>query len=183
MHLFLIRTPSMDSFWHLHPERTADGGFGARLPAMPPGRYQLFADVVLRNGFPITMTGQIDASQIRGKPLAGDDSGIVTSPISIDASDTTEAALPEGARMIWERDAKPFRNGTPLIFRFRVLDGHGKPGSKSRWHDALERQLQITVENLRSRSSFRCGFSQQCATRWNSSCVGNRAVAPVTPLR
>jgi hypothetical protein len=129
MHLFLIRTPSMDSFWHLHPERTADGGFGARLPAMPPGRYQLFADVVLRNGFPITMTGQIDASQIRGKPLAGDDSGIVTSPISIDASDTTEAALPEGARMIWERDAKPFRNGTALIFRFRVLDGHGKPAA------------------------------------------------------
>ena len=129
MHLFLIRTPSMDSFWHLHPERTADGGFGARLPAMPPGRYQLFADVVLRNGFPITMTGQIDASQIRAKPLAGDDSGIVTSPISIDASDTTEAALPEGARMIWERNAKPFRNGTALIFRFRVLDGHGKPAA------------------------------------------------------
>jgi hypothetical protein len=129
MHLFLIRTPSVDSFWHLHPERTADGGFGARLPAMPPGRYQLFADVVLRNGFPITMTGQIDASQVRGKPLAGDDSGIVTSPISPDASDTTEAALPKGARMIWERDAKPFRNGKASIFRFRVVDGHGKPAA------------------------------------------------------
>jgi hypothetical protein len=29
--------------------------------------------------------------------------------------------------MIWERDAKPFRNGTPLILHFRVLDGQGKP--------------------------------------------------------
>jgi hypothetical protein len=129
MHLFLIRMPDMDSFWHLHPERTAGGGFGARLPTVPPGRYQLFADVVLRNGFPITMTGQIDARQMRGEPLAGDDSGFVTSPISPDASDTTEAALPEGARMIWERGAIPFKNGTALILRFRVLDGQGKPAA------------------------------------------------------
>jgi hypothetical protein len=127
MHLFLIRMPDMDSFWHMHPERTADGGFGASLPTVPPGRYQLFADVVLRNGFPITMTGQIDARQMRGKPLVGDDSGIVTSPISPDATDTTEAALPEGARMIWEREAKPFKSGTALILRFHVLDGQGKP--------------------------------------------------------
>jgi hypothetical protein len=129
MHLFLIRMPDMDSFWHLHPERTADGGFGASLPAMPPGSYQLFADVVLRNGFPITMTGQIEASRMRGRPLVGDDSGIVTSTISSDATDTTEAQLPGGARMIWERDAKPFRNGTALILRFRVLDGQGEPAT------------------------------------------------------
>ena len=129
MHLFLIRTPSMDSFWHLHPERTSDGGFGASLPTLPPGHYQLFADIVLRNGFPITMTGQIDARQMRGTPLAGDDSGVVTSPISLDASDTTEASLPEGAHMIWERDAKPFKSGTALIFRFRVLDDQGKPAT------------------------------------------------------
>ena len=131
MHLFLIRMPDIDSFWHLHPERTADGGFGASLPAVPPGRYQLFADVVLRNGFPITMTGQIDAPQMRGKPLAGDDSGIVTSAISSNATatDTTQAALPGGARMVWERDAKPFKSGTALILRFRVLDGHGEPAT------------------------------------------------------
>jgi hypothetical protein len=78
------------------------------------------------------MTGQIEAerisaSQMRGWPLVGDDSGIVTSPISSDPTDTTEAQLPGGARMIWERDAKPFRSGTPLILRFRVLDGQGKP--------------------------------------------------------
>ena len=129
MHLFLIRTPSMDSFWHLHPERTADGGFAARLPAVPPGRYQLFADIVLSNGFPITMLGQIDVPRMLGKPLAGDDSGILTYPISPDAMDTTEAALPDGASMIWDRDAKPFKTGAPLIFRFRVLDGQGKPAA------------------------------------------------------
>jgi hypothetical protein len=126
MHLFLIRTPGMDSFWHLHPERTSDGGFGASLPTLPPGNYQLFADIVLRNGFPITMTGQIDAREMRGTPLAGDDSGIITSPILPDASDTIEAPLPKGARMIWERDAKPFKTGTAVIFRFRVLDDQGK---------------------------------------------------------
>src|SRR4029077_6416141 len=85
MHLFLIRSPGMDSFWHLHPARTALGGFAQDLPAMPPGHYQVFADVVLNTGFPVTLVGQIDLpSAIAGAPLAGDDSGIVATPIVSD---------------------------------------------------------------------------------------------------
>ena len=69
MHFFMIRTPAMDSFWHLHPEPSgAERGFTAGLPAVPPGHYQLFADVVLRSGFPVTMIGQIDVPAIPGKP-------------------------------------------------------------------------------------------------------------------
>ena len=72
----------MDSFWHLHPQRGGGDTFTQSLPAMPPGHYQIFADVVLSSGFPVTMLGQIDLpSAIAGTPLIGDDSGIAAAPI------------------------------------------------------------------------------------------------------
>jgi hypothetical protein len=128
MHFFMIRTPAMDSFWHLHPEPSgAERGFTARLPAVPPGHYQLFADVVLRSGFPVTMVGQIDIPAISGKPLAGDDSGVIAPPITSADADTQISALPDGGRMTWERDPRPLKAGVPLMFRFRVIGSDGQP--------------------------------------------------------
>ena len=128
MHFFMIRTPAMDSFWHLHPEPSgAERGFTARLPAVPPGHYQLFADVVLRSGFPVTMIGQIDVPAIPGKPLAGDDSGIIAAPITSGGADTLTSALPDGGRMTWQRDARPLKASVPLMFRFRVTGSDGQP--------------------------------------------------------
>ena len=77
MHFFMIRTPQMDSFWHLHPTPGADETFRTRSAHVPPGHYQLFADVVLSSGFPVTMVGQLDVPAFNGGPLTGDDSGIV----------------------------------------------------------------------------------------------------------
>src|SRR5215475_3173439 len=39
MHLFLVRTPQIDRFYHLHPERTEDQTFTQQLPALPAGHY------------------------------------------------------------------------------------------------------------------------------------------------
>ena len=128
MHFFMIRTPAMDSFWHLHPEPDgAERGFTVRLPAVPPGHYQLFADVVLRSGFPVTMVGQIDIPVIPGRPLAGDDSGVVARPITSGGVDTEASALPDGGRMTWERDARPLKANMPLMFHFRVTSSDGQP--------------------------------------------------------
>lgn len=131
MHFFLVRSPGMDVFWHLHPERAGSGSFIQNLPAMPAGHYQIFADVVLSSGFPVTMIGQIDLpSAMAGKPLTGDDSGITgDAPIS-NTDATPEFPLPDGGRMLWERDAQPvqpLRAGVPLILHFRVIDRVGKP--------------------------------------------------------
>jgi hypothetical protein len=127
MHLFLIRSPSMDVFWHLHPERAGSSSFTQNLPAMPAGRYQIFADVVLRNGFPVTMIGQIDLPYaVAGRPLAGDDSGTDSNAIAAEANATTEYPLPDGGRMIWEY-RRPLHAGVPLILRFRVADRSGNP--------------------------------------------------------
>jgi hypothetical protein len=131
MHLFLVRSPGMDVFWHLHPERAGSGSFTQNLPAMPAGHYQIFADVVLSSGFPVTMIGQIDLpSGITGKPLAGDDGGTDRRPVSAETGTTAEYPLPDGGRMIWGHDGQPphpLRAGVPLILRFRVADRSGNP--------------------------------------------------------
>jgi hypothetical protein len=127
MHLFVVRSPGMDVFWHLHPQRSGDG-FTQNLPAMPAGHYQIFADVVLSSGFPVTMIGQIDLpSAIAGQPLAGDDSGINGDGSPSETTSTAEYSLPDGTRMIWERDEQQLRAGVPLILRFRVIDRSGNP--------------------------------------------------------
>lgn len=131
MHLFLIRTPGMDVFWHLHPQRAGSGSFTQNLPTMPAGHYQIFADVVLNSGFPVTLIGQMDLpSAITGKPLAGDDSGINEQPAPLETSASAEYLLPDGGRMIWEHDGQPaqsLRAGVPLILRFRITDQTGNP--------------------------------------------------------
>ena len=131
MHLFLVRSPGMDVFWHLHPERAGSGSFIQNLPAMPAGHYEIFADVVLSTGFPVTMIGQIDVpSAITGEPLGGDDSGIDSNTIASETSAAAEYPLSDGGRMIWERDGQPvqsLRAGVPMILHFRVTDRSGNP--------------------------------------------------------
>ncbi len=142
MHFFLIRMPAMDSFWHLHPQRMPDGTFVEDLPAIPSGHYQMFADVVLNNGFPMTLTGQIDLPDLPSRAPSGDDSGTLANPLpSADAPDTAStpdapdtpdpntALLAGGGRMIWERDAGAIHANVPFLFRFRVEDEQGQPAS------------------------------------------------------
>lgn len=135
MHLFLIHMPDMDSFWHLHPERMPDGTFVENLPTIPPGHYQVFADIVLNTGFPLTMLGQIDVPDLPNRPLTGDDSGTLANPL-LSSADTASAAgqattcaLAGGGQMVWERDPGPLRANVPFIFRFRVEDDQGQPVS------------------------------------------------------
>ena len=129
MHLFLIRTPKMNSFWHLHPERVGQREFAEKLPAIPAGHYELFADVVLENGFPVTMVGQMDLPAIPGQPLRGDDSGTVGDPISEINARASIYILPDGGRIIWDRDANPLQVNLPLTLKFRVEDAQGNPAT------------------------------------------------------
>ena len=73
MHLFIV-SPTLDRFWHLHPAETATGRFEQRLPDMPQGRYELFADLVHATGVSETVVTQLDAPEIHGTTLTGDDS-------------------------------------------------------------------------------------------------------------
>jgi hypothetical protein len=110
----------MDRFWHLHPDQVEAGMFAMDLPPAPAGHYQIFADIVHENGFPETVTAEIDLPEIAGKPLTGDDSAGSGPPISRADSSRTAVDLAGGGRMIWERDSAPLRVRQMTLFRFRM---------------------------------------------------------------
>jgi len=121
MHLYVLRVPEMDWVWHLHPQLTGDASFTQNLPAMPAGRYALFADIVHATGFSETPTTEIDLPAIAGQALEGDDAGGAVKP------EAAIAPLSGGYRMIWERSAEPIHARRPYEFRFRVEDAVGRP--------------------------------------------------------
>lgn len=145
MHLFLIREPGMDRFYHLHPQLQAGvhpvgtNSFELELPAMPAGRYQVFADVVRESGFPDTMTAEIDLPDVAGVPLAGDNSEASAPPIGSRANgapsnangaadaDGPTMVLPDGYRMVWERGTAPLVANHFVWLRFRLETPSGKP--------------------------------------------------------
>jgi hypothetical protein len=125
MHLFLVRTPSLDRVWHLHPKQMSDGSFVDALPSLEAGHYDVFADIVDKSGFPWTLVGSIDLPNISGSPLTGDDSGGAAPAIGA-AIGSTVAVLSDGSRVVWHRDA-PLKANVPMILRFEVEDANGKP--------------------------------------------------------
>jgi hypothetical protein len=125
MHLFLVRMPDMNSFWHLHPEQVSEGQFALDLPSMPAGRYRLYADILHHTGFPETQVGEIHLPSLNGSPLIGDDSGEPELVVS-----NTVSQLPGGYRMVSENDLSPLKANVPLWFRFRIEDKNGNPATE-----------------------------------------------------
>ncbi|HEY1470132.1 MAG TPA: hypothetical protein VGF61_13900 [Candidatus Acidoferrum sp.] len=127
MHLFLLGVPALDRFYHLHPEQASDGTFTVNLPAIPAGRYRIFADIVRGTGFPETLVSEIDLPNVEGQPFSGDDSGVITSPFESPATAENIAQLSGGDRMIWERGTDTLKAGQVCWFRFHVEDTEHKP--------------------------------------------------------
>jgi hypothetical protein len=127
MHLYVISTPAMDRVWHLHPEQSEPATFGMDLPAMPAGRYRLYADIVHSNGIGETGTSEIDIPQISGASAGQDDAA--GTGTSVAQADFTRRVSPlsGGYRMVWVRDAHPLRAKRTELFRFRVEDANGRP--------------------------------------------------------
>jgi hypothetical protein len=124
MHLFIVRMPDMKAFWHLHPDQTKPGDFAVNLPIMPEGQYKLYADIVHHTGFPETQVATVNLPAVTGEALSGDDAG------AIDLAPADKVALlPDGYRMVWQRDDRAFKANQPYWFRFRVEDKDGKPAA------------------------------------------------------
>lgn len=128
IHLYAIRQPGMDAVFHLHPTLAAPGDFRLQLPSMPPGRYQLYGDVVHRNGFPETLTASVDVpAGLHGTALAADDAEATPAPLSAGMLGPVYR-LPDGYTMVWSPPAT-LTAQTPYTFRFELRDPAGHPAS------------------------------------------------------
>ncbi len=127
MHLYVFSLPGMDQVWHLHPDRVEAGLFSKDLPPMPAGRYALYGDIVHADGLPETLVAEVTLPAIAGKPLQGDDAAGSGPPIAQADFNRTTAQLPDGSRMVWQRDASPLHARRAMYFRFRLEDADGRP--------------------------------------------------------
>lgn len=128
MHLYAIRWPEMDAVYHLHPASAGKHGFSETLPAMPPGTYHLYADVVFRDGFPETETAKLTIpAGMAGAPLANEDAS--ATPPALSAKELGSAyRLPDGYTMVWDKPASLTAN-TAYNLTFHLLDPQGRPAA------------------------------------------------------
>ena len=128
MHLYAIREPEMDAVFHLHPDLTSANGFQMKLPAMPPGEYRLYGDIVHGNGFPETLLATLDIPPgMHGGALAPDDAE--ASPAPLEAGELGPSyKLPDGYTLVWDRPSALHAN-TAYTFHFQLLNPQGKPAS------------------------------------------------------
>jgi hypothetical protein len=149
MHLFLVRMPEMDEFYHLHPEETGTELFTEPLPQVAGGQYVVFADIVRESGFPDTMTSNIDlAASPQGKPLTGDDSTTIAPKISTTRWSAKSFVLPDGAQVEWLVDPASLRAQRAALLRFRILNKSGSPAADLEPYMGMPGHLVILRRDL-----------------------------------
>lgn len=145
MHLFLVRTPGLDAFAHIHPERIDSVTFQSNLPTLPAGKYLVYADVVQYSGFSETIvdTVEIPAPSKTADPqpvTADEDTYVVTDAIGkpgkvpmdanvvICGSPGTKTKFKDGSYAVWEGNSgKPLEAGVPYQLNFELFNPNGVP--------------------------------------------------------
>ena len=101
------------------------------LPAMPPGTYRLYGDVVHANGFPETLSADLTIPPgMLGAPLSAEDASATPPSVSQGELGTTYP-LPDGYTMQWDRPSV-LTAGTAYAFHFRLVDSKGQPATDAR---------------------------------------------------
>ena len=125
IHVFVI-SDDMSSFAHLHPGSRDSVVFPSQLPALPAGKYRVFADIVHESGFTHTLTSSVDIpAAISSLPVTTadpDDSWLVDAK----PNTGTQATLDDGTTIHWIRGDK-FVAGNPAPLRFEVRNADGSP--------------------------------------------------------
>jgi hypothetical protein len=144
MHLFLIRTPGLDAFVHLHPagQAMASPGdtFRAALPRVPAGVYRLFADITQESGFAETLTATVTLPappplpapfdpQRPGLQPDPDDSTRLAQPVAWrPPNEAAVSPLDGGLTMTWLHPVAPRPTaGRDAQLRFKVRSAEGRP--------------------------------------------------------
>ena len=147
MHMFLVRTPDLSAFAHVHPVRDGYDSFSVPLPPLPAGDYRIYADVVLENGFAPTLVDTVSvgppgSAAFRASPAAGGSTGPSGVPPPADpdpddswatlrphgASRSGSYVLPSGRTVRWERDGR-IAADEEITLRFSVAEPDGSPSA------------------------------------------------------
>lgn len=126
MHLFLVRQSDLSAFAHLHPSTSDSVRFEAPLPALPAGRYRVFADLVHESGFAKTLVTTIDLSAgvpADGAESAGDDGTY------LGAAAAGRAVLSDSATITWDGAHARLVAGAPAALTFTVREPDGRPAA------------------------------------------------------
>jgi hypothetical protein len=130
MHLFAIGDAGVGggrTLAHLHPTRTDSATFDAPLPALPAGRYRVFADVVHESGYARTLVataevpGGAAAGPVPGGASAGDEAWFAGAATPAGG----RADLGDGLTMTME-SAPRVATRADTALRFTVRDAAGR---------------------------------------------------------
>ncbi len=144
MHMFVMREGSLDAFAHLHPRRTDSLSYQTNWPPLPKGRYFVFADVVLMNGFQETIVDTVDVDVefseedwirrdaddtfIRSNPVSNSNDDFMPDDIIVCGKPGVRTPLPDGSTAIWEHDSsEPLRAGQLYPMTYAILNPDGEP--------------------------------------------------------
>lgn len=199
MHTFLVRTPGLDAFAHIHPERRDSTTFEAYLPKLPGGKYLVYSDIVQQSGFAETIVDTIDIPDQAAiaKPLtitAEEDTYVVTDPINapgnvpmddnvvICGKPGTKTVFKDGSYAVWEgMPNKPLDAGKPyqLTFEFFNPDGsacYPEPYLGMTGHVAVVRTDGSVYIHLHPTGTFAMAAEQTFKTR-----MADTAIVAKTP--
>jgi hypothetical protein len=118
MHLFVVDADDAGAFAHLHPIRLSEDSFAVAFPALPAGRYRLFADIVIDDGAAVTLVSQIEAPAIE--------------PAHVTNSSTAGARVPENDRGLKVPDGR-----APMDRDDAWWVGSGEAGAVAGFEDGL----------------------------------------------
>jgi len=127
MHLFLVRSPSMDAFAHLHPAQMDSLVFVTTVPDLPAGDYRLFGDIVLENGTSLTVSNMVSLANAAHSTPSDSDDAWTPSVTAVTARGNAVAPMGHGYRLAWAGGAGPLPANSPLDLRVLVVDSAGNP--------------------------------------------------------
>ena len=146
MHLFAVREPEMDVMLHLHPQETAPGQFEVMLPAMAPGEFRLFSNVMHRDGSVQTFTADAGLPVEAGGVLSGDDSVGVVPGLSraavVSGPGTTSVRLMDGYSMTLDL-SQELRARAGQLLRFALTDPAGDPPTDMQMYMGMQAHADV----------------------------------------
>lgn len=123
MHLFLVREDGLNGFAHLHPvaRSAAALDFDTALPALPPGRYRVYGDIVHESGYSQTLVSAVAIGSIgAGGATDADDSSFAGR-----ATSGSSADLGDGMQLEWAKPDVPIAATAETVLALSVRDASG----------------------------------------------------------